>query len=1374
MLYTGIFVDQEIVLIVELRHWLTSTCDLLGDTLRIRIPEDLPAICPIPGINFYRSPHKSENYLIDSFHLLEQIKTEGLLFEHLLPFVFSNRLFSNRPVHSIEEVKYPLADFTMTKARHQGRSWISKVDKFDLIPINIGGPGKPRAYRRVTALVDPESSLAKLFFPDEAVFPDSQFFERHRTALSACGLRKVINRDIILERVRYFTQCQNVEELLKKVRELINSRLDVATLEDGNMISEIRTSNWLPTTSPSGQFVICSPLQSRAIDDSNLVNHVLNVLDSKVQHNWKRLLGWDTLVEEKTLLDQLEACIKADEHSQIDQVLCYLYESYGTSSILSRKCIRTARQTYVEPSQVVLPNSLLDNHSLTPFLETVDRSFVKKYLGILSDIKVKVSPSFEDLIKVQQAMMDANNGMALQAEHLSISRNLLEIASQMFGSEQLGSFRVPDHEGRLALLADIVYGDPSVVVKDAEIRYTHPNISPELIARLGIESVRERTTRLQIAIEDEDEDEYVPREELSTIISDTLRRYPIMATFSEFLANAEDCEASKISWILDECEQGPYKSRNLMTSELADLQGAALFSHNDQIFSAKDFEGYKDIGRGGKQEDATTIGMFGRGSMSMYHFTDNPMILSGNAMVILDPQQRLLPNSNKFRRRKLGVKLSLDTFKHNYPDQLLPFHGLCSYDKDMSFYQGTLFRMPLNRPTPARPSMSGFEVRKYLDEYYATARESLLFLENVRSIDFSLRSQSVPRWTVTAEHSNNFSGEVHQQMRLSGQDPKSSKFEETWHIGRMDVQKVPPEVPIPNVGKMKLIECGVAACVKTKLPEEEIGLRLTMPTRRLYCKLPTTYETELPVNLNATFAMTGDRRSIIIDEQREEGSRWNNWLLKTCLPEMYIELLKYLAPILGVRVFDFWPRPRAHVNPHSSLFQTSFWEKIVQDQYSQYPVYPVLEVAVPSTDTNTLHTRKSGARTLHPVVSLVAAEFDLMLDGVSNLLRPLIGSLCPQLVRPPEKLRRLLSTIKVNNVTTIDSTYLSAFFKEHEGVSSLLSFLGTFEDAKMRSNALEVLLLETVPKLVEGGEKSLHILDGCRLLPRSDDTMSMLKVMNIDKSTHSIDWALSPSSEERRIFSFAKSSLVAPGLLSGFMANEYVRPEFIGRNPIKDLMGSSFNIRQIENDDIKQLLAHKCSPLASFDRCLPNETWFSQLWFYLRTKLSKVPGDKSAMCTTIFNLGDCPIYRWFNGDKWQYLTPNEFERGAFLLKSSVPEEVSLCEELKQLGLIDRDHVEAALVDEESNLKELKSFQRLFRALRRLSSQGGLSIDVIVRTRLSKNSVQVRSILLISPREILIFIGIPKQTSPSCYGKVQSRRYGIVELFASLALPLSNI
>jgi sacsin len=54
------------------------------------------------------------------------------------------------------------------------------------------------------------------------------------------------------------------------------------------------------------------------------------------------------------------------------------------------------------------------------------------------------------------------------------------------------------------------------------------------------------------------------------------------------------------------------------------------------VFSDKDFEGLKHVGKGSKREDSTTIGKHGRGSQTMYHWTDVPMLLSGKDLVILE------------------------------------------------------------------------------------------------------------------------------------------------------------------------------------------------------------------------------------------------------------------------------------------------------------------------------------------------------------------------------------------------------------------------------------------------------------------------------------------------------------------------------------------------------------------------------------------------------------------------------------------------------------------------------------------------------------------------------------------------------------------
>lgn len=54
------------------------------------------------------------------------------------------------------------------------------------------------------------------------------------------------------------------------------------------------------------------------------------------------------------------------------------------------------------------------------------------------------------------------------------------------------------------------------------------------------------------------------------------------------------------------------------------------------VFCENDFKGFKSVGEGSKAQDKEAIGQFGRGSQTMYHWTDTPMILSGKYLVILE------------------------------------------------------------------------------------------------------------------------------------------------------------------------------------------------------------------------------------------------------------------------------------------------------------------------------------------------------------------------------------------------------------------------------------------------------------------------------------------------------------------------------------------------------------------------------------------------------------------------------------------------------------------------------------------------------------------------------------------------------------------
>ena len=302
-------------------------------------------------------------------------------------------------------------------------------------------------------------------------------------------------------------------------------------------------------------------------------------------------IGWDQSVPKEVLFQQLDLCLKNLDYERVDSLLSNMESGYITG-LRSKPCILGSHGNYFPPDRVFLTGSRLTAHPLAPYLDEVDGGFAKKHANLLVALDVKSEPSIEDIQYVQGALEVSNEGQ-LSEKDLSIAIATLEVATLM-GYEP-SNFSIPDRMSILRALPDIVYGDPNVNGGIANFNFTHARVSEDLIRRLGVENSFARAIRLEIDFEDEDEDEYAPREKLSNIIKDTLGRYPIETTFNEFLANADDAGATKISWTIDECGTGPYESQSLLTNELATFQGPALMVYNDGIFSEKDFAGFKEI-----------------------------------------------------------------------------------------------------------------------------------------------------------------------------------------------------------------------------------------------------------------------------------------------------------------------------------------------------------------------------------------------------------------------------------------------------------------------------------------------------------------------------------------------------------------------------------------------------------------------------------------------------------------------------------------------------------------------------------------------------------------------------------------------------------
>ena len=74
---------------------------------------------------------------------------------------------------------------------------------------------------------------------------------------------------------------------------------------------------------------------------------------------------------------------------------------------------------------------------------------------------------------------------------------------------------------------------------NAVITFCHPGLSAEVARKLLIEPLSAKIQKENLQLADDDDDEYVAQESVSTSIANTLERYLPSSTWREFVSNAE-------------------------------------------------------------------------------------------------------------------------------------------------------------------------------------------------------------------------------------------------------------------------------------------------------------------------------------------------------------------------------------------------------------------------------------------------------------------------------------------------------------------------------------------------------------------------------------------------------------------------------------------------------------------------------------------------------------------------------------------------------------------------------------------------------------------------------------------------------------------
>ncbi|CAH1788168.1 unnamed protein product [Owenia fusiformis] len=512
--------------------------------------------------------------------------------------------------------------------------------------------------------------------------------------------------------------------------------------------------------------------------------------------------------------------------------------------------------------------------------------------------------------------------------------------------------------------------------------YVHRDISEDTCTVLGVPSLMSK-----ILGDDNGFGDYGQTEDLTTRLQNILKDYKDgFSVPKELIQNADDAGATKVSFIYDERDNQDARTF-LLDPEMCDLQGPALWVHNDATFSKDDYENIEKLGGATKAEKGNKIGKFGLGFNAVYNLTDVPSFVSGESIAFFDPHQTFL---GKAISGKPGIKLAIHFVKKlpQLADQFKPYNGMCKCnlscnDNEVPYYKGTLFRFPLRRK-PSKISKICYdevEMKKLLQTLEVGAHKMMLFTQNVREITISKIPkgtsnknevqpvQSEILLTITKEKIQCIRSPISKNSMLdssylylqqsceSTSKPESSDIVKTiktiedtgnmflevspenrekhwlvsWNIGESGAYKTAKSDPRRHNSL-----AGVAMNIE---PTDKEGCYRPISTgsATIFCfmPLPVPPIASLPVHINGSFAVTQSRRELCEwkpgDKSNEE-AKWNEILMRDSVVCAYLDSLVDLKAIMDPDMrknhYNVWPTMQNSSNVYGQ-FQESFYKRLL-------------------------------------------------------------------------------------------------------------------------------------------------------------------------------------------------------------------------------------------------------------------------------------------------------------------------------------------------------------------------------------------------------------------------------------------------------------
>ncbi|XP_031090600.1 sacsin isoform X2 [Ipomoea triloba] len=411
---------------------------------------------------------------------------------------------------------------------------------------------------------------------------------------------------------------------------------------------------------------------------------------------------------------------------------------------------------FATPDEVVLNGPL----HLAPYMRVIPIDLAV-FKDLFFELGVQESLRPSDYANILCRMASRKGSLPLDTEEIRAAILIAQHLSDVQFYEDQIKIYLPDVSCRLFNATDLVYNDApwlldsddpdssngsamALHAKQTIQRFVHGNISNDVAEKLGVRSFRrillaESADSMNLSLSGAAE-AFGQHESLTTRLRHILEMYADgPGVLFELVQNAEDANASKVAFLLDKSQYG---TSSVLSPEMADWQGPALYCFNNSVFSPQDLYAISRIGQESKLEKPFAIGRFGLGFNSVYHFTDIPTFVSGENVVMFDPHACNLPGISP-SHPGLRIKFVGRRILEQFPDQFSPFlHFGCDLQHP---FRGTLFRFPLRSATVALRSQIKKEVYEPDDvltlfsSFSEVVSETLLFLRNVKNISIFVK-----------------------------------------------------------------------------------------------------------------------------------------------------------------------------------------------------------------------------------------------------------------------------------------------------------------------------------------------------------------------------------------------------------------------------------------------------------------------------------------------------------------------------------------------------------------------------------------------------------------------------------------------------------